>query len=546
MKKIAIFLGLSVLSLAIQPALAAVNLLSGPTSLVTSPTSAPASSTPTGLFSFTLSQDGGETLSSVNVTLNKTASSTLSGADISSLTIYKDNGDGIFDPSTDLLAGTQTSVTIDGVTSIPLTINNTIATSSSKFFLAVKTNSSWSDTTPIDAFLASMPINAIITSTSSPTSTAATTSLISADTTGPALTGVVAHDTAGTDAKQPGDTIVFTFNEATNKPAITNANVNAVLVLNNSHSFLDTLGNIGSATWNPAGTVLTLTLSGTSTTTVASVNLGDTVTVVTPSNIKDSVGNGATGAVVITGTFGTAPTPDTTGPSLSSVVAYDTAGTDAKQPGDAIVFTFNEATNKPAITSANINTVLGLNNSHSFLDTLGNIGATTWNASGTQLTLTLSGVSIATVASVALGDSVTVATPSIITDAASNKATGSAVITGTFGTSPSGGTPPTPCSNGLKNGLLYMAFGDTNVYLAAACELKVFNGQAIWHAKGKKFKGIIQLNSLNGLTIPSISNHNKHEDEDGDHDDNDDDKKNSRGGSVSGKIKIKVQHHEDD
>jgi hypothetical protein len=54
-------------------------------------------------------------------------------------------------------------------------------------------------------------------------------------------------------------------------------------------------------------------------------------------------------------------------------------------------------------------------------------------------------------------------------------------------------TPTTQCENGLINGRLYMVTGKNKVWLAAACRLKEFKGNAVGHAKGKKFQDIIPL-----------------------------------------------------
>ena len=108
MKKIAIAASLLFFAL---PALALVTVGTQPTSLVTSPLTVGASSAPLALFSFNLSADAAETLTSVSVTLNASAGSTVTGADLAQLAVYRDaNANGTFESGTDLVAGTQTAV----------------------------------------------------------------------------------------------------------------------------------------------------------------------------------------------------------------------------------------------------------------------------------------------------------------------------------------------------------------------------------------------------------------------------------------------------
>lgn len=300
MKKIAL---LSIFGLVVAiAALATVIVNTGPTSLVPDPILVKASSNPVGLFELALSQDAGETLSSISVVVNNTASSTATTTDLASISVYKDNGDGNFDPTTDLLAGTQTVVNIGSATTVATTSNNSI--SGGKFFISLSTAVSWSDTVPADSVTVTLPADGIVTSANSPTITAVTTNTITADTTAPSLTSVVAKNTGGTAAKEAGDSVELTFSESTNKPVIDTANVNTVFVLSNGHSFLDGQGNLGGAAWNITGTVLTITLSatGTATTTLPSVEVGDTLTIA-GSVIKDLAGNLASGTKTITGSF---------------------------------------------------------------------------------------------------------------------------------------------------------------------------------------------------------------------------------------------------
>ncbi len=286
--------------LAPQAAVAAVNVTVQPVSLVTAPMLADSSSGQIALFSFTIGQTDNETLSSVAVTVNNAGSSTASGSDLASVSVYKDDGDGTFESGDDDLAGTQNSVNIGSATTVTAGSNNTLAGAGSKFFVTLATDSTWSDSSPADSVTVTLAANAIVTSADSPTVTAVTTDTITADISTPTLVSAVAKNTGGTSATEAGDSIELMFSESTNKPTINAGNIDDSLTLNNSHSFLDGADHLGSATWSVDGKTLTIVLSaGTSLPTVV---VGDTVTVA-GDDITDLAGNAATGTKTITGSF---------------------------------------------------------------------------------------------------------------------------------------------------------------------------------------------------------------------------------------------------
>jgi hypothetical protein len=99
----------------------------------------------------------------------------------------------------------------------------------------------------------------------------------------------------------PDDYVLITFDEATNKPAITFGNIDNVLQLSGGHTWLDGFGDIGSAVWNGAGDRLMITLS----TAVGppTVAVGDTITS-DGATITDAVGNACVSQIEITGSFG--------------------------------------------------------------------------------------------------------------------------------------------------------------------------------------------------------------------------------------------------
>jgi len=281
------------------PSIAAVGV-TGHTSLVSSQTVLPASSGELALFQMNLSQDAGETLSSVSVIINHNGTTTVAASHLASLAVYKDNGDNLFNPATDLLAGSTTTISIDATTTIAVAANNTL--DGGKFFVSLKTSALWTDAASGDSIIITFPASGIIASANSPLVAPLTTAAINADTTGPSLLSAVAQNTGGTSAKEAGDSVLLTFSEATNKPTINASNIASIFGLNNSHSFLDGAGQIQSAAWNVSGTALTITLSAT--TSLPTVAVGDTVSVIIPSIITDLVGNKATGSSLISGTFG--------------------------------------------------------------------------------------------------------------------------------------------------------------------------------------------------------------------------------------------------
>lgn len=465
MKKKLIIAGLSAL-VPVVAVWAVVTITAQPTSLVTSPMLAPANSEPIGLFKLSIGADASETLTSITVTVANSGSSTATGADFDSLLVYRDDGDNVFDLPGDLLAGSQSSVNVGSATTIATSSNNSLPAT---FFVALSTGASWSDSAPADSVTVSLAANGVVTSANSPTVTAASTSTITADTTGPSLISVMAADTGLAPGLNAGDSVVFTFSEATNKPTFTAAELASTFTLSSGHTWLDGLGIFVSQSWNAAGTQFSLVLSGN--VTVPTVAVGDIVTLA-GALIKDAVGNSAAGSVVVSGTFGGAA--DTTGPVLISALAANTGLAAGLNAGDTIVFTFNEPTTKPVINAANVNSTLMLNNSHSYLDGSGAIGTAVWNSAGTQLTISLTTNS--GIPSVVVGDTITVA-GAVIKDAAGNNATGSVSLGGSFGSGSTNNDGQVigrgrVCDNGLIRGQRYIIEGSNVLYKVVNCKLK--------------------------------------------------------------------------
>ncbi len=572
---------------------AAVTVTSGPTALFASAQTVPAMSQPLGLFKLDLKQDAGENLGSVTVHVNNVAPAGVVSSDIANVSVYKDNGDGDFNPASDVLAGSQTAVAIDGDTTITTAANNSVSTSTTVFFVSMQTGSTWSSTTTPDMITVTFPANGLNMDnpTSTPAVTAATTPVIQADSAGPVLTSVIAADTAVTPTKTAGDTLVFTFNEATNKPAITTANVDTVLSVNNGHSLKNGGAVLGATAWNAGGTELTLTLNDNGF-GVPTVLVGDMVASM-GTMITDAVGNPATGSATITGTFG-----DMFGSTVSTQVRN---GSNADVTNTALSFgtavhdyaTVNGVGSTTTATGTVTFNLYGMSNCTGSALSSEQMALSGGNASS-NATTTLAAGSYGYKASYAGNEMYSASngvcepfsvvgpttnlTPTIqsnIQNSSNTNIAGQTVTTGTvvhdyavvsgsngtptgsvdfmryangtcsgdpsvtesnialngIGAAASGtyttvagmlsyrvhydgnGTylpgdgacqsltvqdvvPPTPttqCENGLINGRLYMVMGKSKIWLAADCRLKEFRGNAIGHAKGKKFQDIIPL-----------------------------------------------------
>ena len=282
-------------------AFAAVNVDAGPTSMVPDPILVPASSGQIGLFEVTLSQDAGESLASVTVTVADSGASGVSEVDLGAISVYKDDGNGVFSSTLDMLAGSNATVNIGATTTVETSLNNAI--NGKKFFVSLTTSGSWSDASP-DRITVRLESNGIGTSAGLLVAGEVVTNTITADTTNPTFDSAMAKNTGGTNVKEAGDTVELTFSESTNKTVVDKTNVDTFFDLSNSHSFLDSAGELGDAEWNVTGTVLTLTLSNTSggTSTLPTVQPGDVVTL-PGSVIKDLAGNVASGARSINGDF---------------------------------------------------------------------------------------------------------------------------------------------------------------------------------------------------------------------------------------------------
>ena len=140
----------------------------------------------------------------------------------------------------------------------------------------------------------------------------------------PAISSITASNSGSNTGLGIGDTVVITFDQNTNKPSITAATIDSKLKLNNGHSWGTALQDADIA-WNAAGNKLTITFSNV---TGSTITVGDTITLDTAANIKDS---GATTAASthsgsITGTFTNTPISTPPAPETTSTVEIKVNG----------------------------------------------------------------------------------------------------------------------------------------------------------------------------------------------------------------------------
>lgn len=128
----------------------------------------------------------------------------------------------------------------------------------------------------------------------------------------PTIESIVAYDTGNNEGLGNGDSIVITFDQKTNKPSITNIDINSKLKLNNGHSWGSGFSFFSSRDWNYDGNQLTIGLSELSNTTVA---IGDTITIDETANImdKNATTEACTASAVIEGSFSARTITEDTG-----------------------------------------------------------------------------------------------------------------------------------------------------------------------------------------------------------------------------------------
>lgn len=243
------------------------------------------------------------------------------------------------------------------------------------------------------------------------------------------ISATASDDSSAGIGIQTGDIVTIIFNESTGAPDINSANIDTVLQLSSSHTWLNGSGSISNARWTNttyANDTLIITLStngGTPTVTV-----GDTITC-DGATISDLLGNPCSDSTNITGTFGA----DITAPTFVSAIAYDTGGADGLNPGDTVVIKFSETmdTNTKATILANIDSALRLNTGgHSW----GGVASVDWSSGDNPydtLTITFSDGT----GTIAIGDNIDNTLANSVQDdgPSFNDVTGNVTLSGSFG-----------------------------------------------------------------------------------------------------------------
>jgi hypothetical protein len=217
------------------------------------------------------------------------------------------------------------------------------------------------------------------------------------------------------------DYAVLAFDEPTNKPLISEANIDNVFSLSSGHSWVSGSLMLDTTIWVPAGDTLYVYLSVQG--GPPSIAVADTIT---PDNstVTDLYGNALQDPWVLAGTF------DREKPRMNSALASDgTVPGNGVDSDDYVRVAFSEPTNKPAVDKTSINTIFKLSNGHTWLDGMGNINIAAWNVQGDTLLVQFS--DSAAQPTIAVGDTIR-PDSLILQDLWGNGAMQPVVITGTF------------------------------------------------------------------------------------------------------------------
>lgn len=192
--------------------------------------------------------------------------------------------------------------------------------------------------------------------------------------------------------------VTFTSVTATSSPVYTNTGLATTSVARTGDSvrFQLTISANPSATTSPV-----INIQGMGTTSMSNGGVGKYNYSTTTSSAWSTGavqfymafgGTGGESTTTISQTSVTAPnvTIDNTSPTLNSIAWTDVDSSKQFSGADTLLFTFSETMATTTISSSNIDTVLGLTNSHTFGTTAHSL-ALAWNTPGTILTLTLGG-----------------------------------------------------------------------------------------------------------------------------------------------------------
>ncbi len=268
--------------------------------------------------------------------------------------------------------------------------------------------------------------------------TSASSTLTGSFSSAPKIVNVVAANTGNNVGLGLGDTVTITFNEPTNKMnnLLTPANINLWLKLSNSHSWGTGLDS-NAIIWDANGDQLRIIFDSNSSITGATVIATDHLTIDANAGLKEpnSTTPASTSDCNFSGSF-------TWAPQIVIIVASDDSNIPGLAVGNKVKITFDQKTNKPTVTSTNINSWFHLyadpndpNTIHSWGTTSNCVGTPTWDANGILLTVQFNNVTGSTIEA---GDTLVIDANAVLKDAAltTGASTNSGVITGTFTSSP--------------------------------------------------------------------------------------------------------------
>ncbi len=256
-------------------------------------------------------------------------------------------------------------------------------------------------------------------------------------TSAPQIVSSVASNSGGNTGLGANDKIIITFDQPTNKDPNFKNNLSKTLLLclstdpNQTHAWGTAASNgsinaISDANWDANGVVFTIKFNSTAATSVTTVRANDKIWIA-DAGLKD-VGNtiaASSSKVIMTGTF-------TNSMGINSAIATS-GGTAGSYVNDIVQLVFNQGSNKPAISTSNIDNLLKLSSSH----TWGTVSSAAWDANGIKLTVTY-GASPGS-PTIAVGDTITIDPNAGIKDiyGTTIACTSSKILTGTLNPPPS-------------------------------------------------------------------------------------------------------------
>ncbi len=216
----------------------------------------------------------------------------------------------------------------------------------------------------------------------------------------PALVSIKAVNSGGQNGFGTGDSIVLTFDQPTKATTFGAINLSKFLKVTDGsgqskNTVWSAVTNDSSINWNTEGTQLTITFDNVTNPAIRLMPSADKITIDTLLGLcdADETTEASNSSAFVSGSF-------TSPPAITSVVITNN-GANGKNVGDTIKITFNQATNKKAISSSalinyfHITTADG-KTKHSW--GVQSSSGITWNSAGTVLTIEISSITGLTLA----------------------------------------------------------------------------------------------------------------------------------------------------